>query len=62
MSRLMFTDQSNSAATKDEAEDEAKVCVLCCPKRSTVTLCDECKEHCCTECIDIHTCGSNVVC
>ena len=26
----VWTDQSNSAATQDEAEDEAEVCVLCC--------------------------------
>ena len=48
--------------TQDEAEDEAKVCVLCCQKRSTVAVCDEFKEHYCTECIDTHTCGTNVVC
>ena len=48
--------------TQDEAEDEADVCVLCCQKRSTVAVCDECKEHYCTECIDTHTCGTNVVC
>ena len=47
--------------TQDEAEDEAEVCVLCCQKRSTVAVCDECKEHYCTECIDTHTCGTNVV-
>ena len=41
----VWTDQSNSAATQDEAEDEAGVCVLCCQKRSTVAVCDECKEH-----------------
>ena len=38
------------------------VCVLCCQKRSTVAVCDECKEHYCTECIDTHSCGTNVVC
>ena len=27
---LVWTNQSNSAATQDEAEDEAEVCVLCC--------------------------------
>ena len=37
------------------------MCVLCCPKRSTVAVCDECKEHYCTECIDTHTCGINVM-
>ena len=58
----VWTDQSYSAATQDEAEDEAEVCVLCCQRRSTVTVCDECKEHYCTECIDTHTCGTNVVC
>ena len=58
----VWTDQGNLAAVQDEAEDEAEVCVLCCQKRSTVTVCDECKEHYCTECIDTHTCGSNVVC
>ena len=58
----VWIDQSNSAATQDEAEDEAEVCVFCCRKRSTVTVCDDCKEHYCTECIDTHTCGINVVC
>ena len=58
----VWTDQSNSAATQDEAEDEAEVCVLCCQRRSTVAVCDECKEHYCNECIDTHTCGTNVVC
>ena len=38
------------------------MCVLCCQKRSTVAVCDECKEHYCTECIDTHTGGTNVVC
>ena len=64
----VWTDQSNSASTQDEedeAEDEAEVCVcvvLCCQKPFTVAVCDECKEHYCTECIDTHTCGTNVVC
>ena len=58
----VWTDQSNPAATQDEAEDEAEVCVLRCQKRSTVAVCDECKEHYCAECIDTHTCGTNVVC
>ena len=48
MSRLMFgLTKSNSAATQDEAEDEAEACVLCCQRRSTVAVCDECKEHYC---------------
>ena len=29
---------------------------------ATVAVCDECKEHYCTECIDTHTCGTNVIC
>ena len=37
------------------------MCVLCCQKRSTVAVCDECKEHYCTACIDTHTCGTNVM-
>ena len=37
------------------------MCVLCCQKRSTVADCDECKEHYCTECVDTHTCGTNVM-
>ena len=36
------------------------MCVVL-PKRSTVAVCDECKEHYCTECIDTHTCGTNVM-
>ena len=58
----VWTDQSNSAAMQDEAQDEAAVCVLCCQKRSTITVCDECKVHYCADCIDTHTCGTNVVC
>ena len=58
----VWTDQSNSAATQDEAEDEADVCVLCCQRRFTVAVCDECKEHYCNVCIDTHTCGTNVIC
>ena len=38
--------------TQDEAEDEAEVCAVC----------DECKQHYCTECIATHTCGTYVVC
>ena len=30
-------------------------------ERSTVAVCDECKEHYCTEYIDTHTCGTNVM-
>ena len=37
------------------------MCVLCCQRRSTIAVCDECKEHYCNECIDTHTCGTNVV-
>ena len=37
------------------------VCVLCCQKRSTITVCGECQEHYCEECIDAHTCGEQVV-
>ena len=58
----VWTDQSNLAAPQDQAEDEAEVCVLCCQRRSTVAVCDECKEHYSNECIDTHTCGTNVVC
>ena len=36
------------------------MCVVL-PERSTVAVCDECKEHYCTECIDTHTCGTNVM-
>ena len=36
------------------------MCVVL-PERSTVVVCDECKEHYCTECIDTHTCGTNVM-
>ena len=59
MSRLMFglTLTSNLATTQDEAEDEAEVFVLCCQKRSTITVCGECEEHYCAECIDTHACG-----
>ena len=36
------------------------MCVVL-PERSTVAVCDECKEQYCTECIDTHTCGTNVM-
>ena len=36
------------------------MCVVL-PERSTVAVCDECKEHYCTECFDTHTCGTNVM-
>jgi hypothetical protein len=58
----VWTDKSNSVATQDEAEDEATVCGLCCQKRCTITVCGECKEHYCAECIDPHTCGYDTVC
>ena len=58
----VWTDQSYSAATQDEAEDEAEVCVCCVVRSAPLAVWDECKEHYCTECIDTHTCGSNVVC
>ena len=58
----VWMDKSNSAATEDEGEDEVEVCALCCHKRSTVTVCAECKEHPCFECIDTHTRGNNIMC
>ena len=36
------------------------MCVVL-PDRSTVADGGECKEHYCTECIDTHTCGTNVM-
>ena len=53
--------KSNLAATQDEGEDEVEVCALCCHKRSTVTVCGECKEHYCSKCIDAHTCGNIII-
>ena len=35
---------------------------MCCQKRSAITVCGECKEHYCVECIDAHTCGYHTVC
>ena len=32
-----------------DPSNQAEVCVLCCQKCSTVAVCDECKEHYCTE-------------
>ena len=58
----VWTDESNAAATEDEGEDEVEVCALFCLKRSTIPVCDECKEHYCCECIDTHTCGNNIIC
>ena len=45
---------------QDEGEDEAEVCVLCCHKRSTITVCGESKEHYSREGIHTHTCGNNL--
>ena len=42
---------------EDEGEDGVEVCVLCWHKRSTVSVCGECKEHYCPECIDTQTYG-----
>ena len=58
----VWTDKSKSATTQDEAEDEAEMCVLFCQKRSTITVCGECEQHYCAECIHTHTCVTNVVC
>ena len=58
----VWTNESNSATTEDEGHDEVEVCELCCHKRSTVTVCGECKEHYCCECNDTHTCGNNIIC
>ena len=35
---------------------------LCGQKHSTITVCCECKEHYCAECIDTQICGCNTVC
>ena len=60
MSHLMFgLKKSNSATTQDEGEDEANVCVLCCHKRSTITVCAECQEHYYEKCIDPHLWGTS---
>ena len=56
MFRLMF------GQTRATRPPRRKVCALCCHKRSTVTFCDECKEHCCFECIDTHTCRNSIIC
>ena len=47
---------------QDEGEDEVEVCALCCHKHSIVTICGECKEHYCSECIDTHTWGNDIIC
>ena len=57
----VWTDKCNSAATEDEGEDEVEVCALRCHKRCTITVCGECKEHYCPECIVTHT-GNNIIC
>ena len=61
MSRLMFGLTKATRPPQDEAEDEVEVCVLCCHKRSTITVCGECGEYF-AACIDTHTCGTHVVC
>ena len=58
----VWTHKSMSVATQDEGEDEAEVCALCRQKCSTITVCGECKEHSCAECMDAHTCGDRTVC
>ena len=57
----VWINNSNSASTQDEGEDETDVCALCCQKRSTITACGECQEHYCDDCIDAHTCGEQIV-
>ena len=55
-------DKSKSTATQDEGKDEVEVCALCGHKHSTITVCGDCKEHYCTECINTHICGDNTIC
>ena len=62
MSRLMFGLTKATRPPRKMRQRMRQKCVWCCQKRSTVAVCDECKEHYCTECIDTHTCGTNVVC
>ena len=38
----VWTHKSNSTAKQDEGEHEVDVFVLCCQKRSTITVCGEC--------------------
>ena len=36
--------------------------VLCCQKRTTITICGECRHHFYAESIDTQTCGDNAIC
>ena len=54
MSRLMFGLTKATRPPRKMRQRMRQKCVccvvrslLCCQKRSTVTVCDECKEHCC---------------
>ena len=62
MSRLTFGLTKATRPPRKMRQRMRRMCVLCCQRRSTVAVCDECKEHYCNECIDTHTCGTNVVC
>ena len=60
MSRLMFGLTKATRPPRKMRQRMRQKCVYC--VTSTVAVCDECKEHYCTKCIDTHTCGTNVVC
>ena len=48
------------AASRDGCDnDDEDVGALCCHKRTT-TICGQCNERYCAECIDLHTCGDEV--
>ena len=52
-------DASNSAATQDDGADGVDIWKLCSQKHTT-TLCGECNENYCAECIDRHICGEKL--
>ena len=62
MSRLMFGLTKATRPPRKMRQRMRQKCVLCCQKRSTITVCGECEEHYCAECIDTRTCGTKVVC
>ena len=57
----VWTDVDDSdCPTTNVDNDVADVCVLC-GHRCKTTVCGDCKEHYCDECLDPHTCGSHTV-
>ena len=62
MSRLMFGLIKATQPPCKMGKRMRSKCALCCQKRSTITICGECKVHYRAQCIDACTCGAKTVC